>query len=110
MQMEHAETEVKFTVVIPDIPEAHRLEAESKAREAYVMTLLRHGDISAGRAAKLLGIDRWQLSDLMDMYDISPFPTQTREELEHEVAQAKRTLEKYSKSLSFRTPRHTVTS
>jgi hypothetical protein len=33
----------------------------------------------------------------MDMYDISPFPTQTREELEHEVAQAKRTLEKYSK-------------
>lgn len=97
MQTQQPELEVKFTVVIPEIPEAHRLEAERKAREAYVMTLLRHGDISAGRAAKLLGIDRWQLSDLMDVYDISPFPTQTREELEHEVAQAKRTLEKYSK-------------
>ena len=97
MQTQQPELEVKFTVVIPEIPEAHRLEAESKAREAYVMTLLRHGDISAGRAARLLGLDRWQLSDLMDVYDISPFPTQTREELEHEVAQAKRTLEKYSK-------------
>ena len=97
MQTQQPETEVKFTVVIPEIPEAHRLEAEGKAREAYVMTLLRHGDISAGRAAKLLGLDRWQLSDLMDVYDISPFPTQTREELEREVAKAKRTLEKYSK-------------
>ncbi|WP_218616857.1 UPF0175 family protein [[Phormidium ambiguum] IAM M-71] len=41
------------------------------------MTLLRHADISAGKAAKLLGIYRWQLSDLMIKYDISPFPDQT---------------------------------
>jgi len=52
------------------------------------MELLRHHDISAGRAAKLLGIDRWQLSYLMDVYDISPFPDHTREELEREVAYA----------------------
>ena len=32
------------------------------------MTLLRHGDISAGRAAELLEIERWQLDDLMDSY------------------------------------------
>ena len=96
MQTQQPEIEVKFTVVIPGIPEVHRLEAERKAREAYVMTLLQHGDISAGRAAKLLGIDRWRLSELMDVYDISPFSTQTREELEREVAHAKRTLEKNS--------------
>ena len=47
-------------------------------------------------AAHLLGIDRWQLSDLMSAYDISPFPTLTSEELEREVAQAMRTLEKYN--------------
>ncbi|MFB2893659.1 UPF0175 family protein [Aerosakkonemataceae cyanobacterium BLCC-F50] len=91
------ETEVKFNLEISQIPEAVRLEAEKKAKEAYVMTLLRHADISAGKAAKLLGIDRWQLSDLMSKYDISPFPDQTREELEREVEQAKRILEKYKK-------------
>jgi len=97
MQHTQPETEVKFTVWIPEIPEVHRLEAESKAKEAYVMTLLRHGDISAGRSAELLGIDRGQLSDLMDVYGISPFPDQTREELEREVAETKLALEKYKK-------------
>ena len=98
MQIQQPETEIKFTVTIPEIPEAHRLEAEQKAREAFVMSLLRQGDISAGRAARLLGIDRWQLSDLMDVYRISPFDdTMTREELEREVAQAARTLKKYKK-------------
>jgi predicted HTH domain antitoxin len=91
------EIEFKFKVPISEIPEIHRQEAERLAREAYVMTLLRHGDISAGRAAALLGIDRWQLSDLMDAYYISPFAPLTREELEQEVAQAKRALEKYKK-------------
>lgn len=98
MQTNQSETEVKFTVTIPDIPEAHRLEAERQAREAFVMSLLRQGDISAGRAARLLGIDRWQLSDLMDVYRISVFDdTVTREELEHEVTQAAHTLKKYKK-------------
>ena len=89
------ETEVKFTVAIANIPETIKLEAESKAKEAYVMTLLRHHDISAGRAAELLDVDRWQLSDLMDIYNISPFPEQTREELEREVNAAMQRLEKF---------------
>lgn len=88
-------TEVKFTLPVGNISDPIRLEAERQAKEAYVMTLLRHAEISAGLAAHLLEIDRWQLSDLMDLYDISPFPTLTREELQQEVAQAKRTLEKY---------------
>ncbi|MBD2055602.1 UPF0175 family protein [Oculatella sp. FACHB-28] len=82
--------EVKFTVSIPNIPELHQVEAEYKAKEAYVMTLLQHSDISSGKAAELLDIDRWQLSDLMDSYGISPFSSQSKEELENEITQARR--------------------
>jgi predicted HTH domain antitoxin len=83
--------EVKFTVPIGGICEEHRAEAERKAREAFVMELLRQHDISAGRAAELLGIDRWTLSELMSLHRISPFDdTMTREELEREVADAAR--------------------
>jgi predicted HTH domain antitoxin len=88
------EIEFKFKVPIGEIPEIHRQEAERLAREAYVMTLLRHGDISSGRAAQLIGIPRVDLFDLMGAYGISPFPDQTREELEREVEQAMRILEK----------------
>lgn len=87
-------TEVKFTLsMLPEIPYIHREEAENKAKEAYVMTLLRHHDISAGRAAELLGINRWELSDLMDAYDICPFAELTAEELQREVDQAMLILE-----------------
>ena len=86
-------TEVKFTVSLPEVPEVHRLEAEQKARETFIMVLLRHGDISAGHAAEQLGIDRWRLSELMDIHGISPFPLQTQEELLAEVAQAKERME-----------------
>ncbi|NJL37204.1 MAG: hypothetical protein HC840_26170 [Leptolyngbyaceae cyanobacterium RM2_2_4] len=94
MQTQHSETEVKFTVSIPNVPELHQAEAEHKAKEAYVMTLLQHSDISSGKAAELLNIDRWQLSNLMDSYGISPFASQSKEEIEEEIAQAKRVLEK----------------
>jgi predicted HTH domain antitoxin len=77
---------------IATIDEAQRLEAERKAREAFIMELLRQGNISAGRAAELLSIDRWQLSDLMGLYRISPFVPQTSEELEREVAETDRLL------------------
>jgi len=73
---------------MPDIPEAHQREAEYLATEIYVMTLLRHHDINTGRAAKLLGIDRWQLSELMSKYQVSPFVSLSREELEQEVLEA----------------------
>ena len=61
------------------------------------MTLLRHQEISSGRATEMLGIPRVETIDLMSKYDNSPFPEQTREELEREVEQAKRILEKYKK-------------
>lgn len=90
-------TEIKFTLTLPKVPEIHHLEAEKKAKEAYVMTLLRHGDISAGRASELLEIDHHKLSDLMDHYNICPFPMQTQEELQQEVAETLQILERYKK-------------
>ncbi len=48
-------------IAIPEIDEAQRLEAERKAREAFIMELLRQGNISPGRAAELLGSDRLSL-------------------------------------------------
>ena len=42
------------------------------------MTLLRHQEISSGRATEMLGIPRVETIDLMSKYDISPFPDQTR--------------------------------
>ncbi len=73
-----------------------RLEAEHKAKEAYVMTLLEHSDVSIGLAAKLLGVERWQIFDLMDIHHISLFDdTLTQEDLKRQVAQAKIALEKY---------------
>jgi predicted HTH domain antitoxin len=85
------ETAIEFRFALPlgDLPAAHRSNAERKAQEAFVLSLLKQGDISAGRAAELLDVNRWQLSELMSAHGISPFDEQmTREELEREVTDA----------------------
>jgi predicted HTH domain antitoxin len=89
----------EVSLVFPgqDLPEAHKLEAESKAKEAYIMILLRHGDISTGRAAEILGIPRVDLFARMGEYGISVFPDYTPEELEREVNETARMLEQYKK-------------
>ena len=85
--MAKASVKVRFAVPIGDVPSKQRAEAEQKAREAFVLSLLRQGQLSAGRAAEVLGVDRWRLGDLMAAYGISPFDeTMTREELEREAA------------------------
>jgi predicted HTH domain antitoxin len=84
--MPHSQIEVSFSIPIAEVLAEHRAEAERKAREAFVLTLLQQGDISAGRTAELLGVNRWQLSDLMSTYGISPFDdTVTQEELATEI-------------------------
>ncbi|MYC75286.1 hypothetical protein F4X10_05865 [Candidatus Poribacteria bacterium] len=63
-----------------------KMDAERKARETSVLQLLRQGDISAGRAARLLNISRWDLSELMYEAGISPFDNSlTAETLDAEV-------------------------
>ena len=92
--MAKTEVEIQFTFTLP-IDESflqHKTDAERKAKEAFVLELLRHGDISAGRAAKLLGITRWDLSDLMSEAGISPFAEVTAEELVTEVETALKVL------------------
>ena len=86
--MAKTDVEVQFTFTLP-IDESflqHKTDATRKAKEAFVLELLRHGDISAGRAAKLLNISRWDLSDLMSTAGISPFAALTPEALDAEVA------------------------
>ena len=93
--MAKAEVEVQFTWTLP-IDERfgqHKSDAERPAKEAFVLELLRHGDISAGRAAKLLDISRWDLSDLMSEAGISPFAELTAEELAAEVETALKVLD-----------------
>ena len=92
--MAKTEVEVQFTFTLP-IDESflqHKTDAERKAKEAFVLELLRHGDISAGRAAALLNISRWDLSDLMSTTGISPFAELSAEELATEVETALKVL------------------
>ena len=92
--MAKTEVEVQFTFTLP-IDESflqHKTDAERKAKEAFVLELLRHGDISAGRAAALLNISRWDLSDLMSTAGISPFAELSAEELATEVETALKVL------------------
>ncbi len=81
--------EVRFTLPLNEILLKHKVDAERKAREAFVLELLRQGDISAGRAARLLNISRWDLSDMMYEAGISPFDDSlTTEALDTEVKSA----------------------
>lgn len=45
-------------------------KASAKVREFIIMELLRQAKISQGRAAQLLGVDRWELMDLMGKYEV----------------------------------------
>ena len=93
--MLESQIEVKFTVDLTEIPEEHRLAAQRKAHEAFVMELLRQGDISAGRAARLLDLNRSELSKLMYEYNISPFDdTMTLEDLQQEASDCIQMLDK----------------
>jgi len=63
--------------------------ASAKLREMIVMDLLRRGRLSQAKAAELLGIDRWQLFELMATYDV-PATILTPADLDQEQARWKR--------------------
>jgi len=60
-----------------------------KAKEAFVLELLREARISQGKAAELLGINRWDRLDLMAHYRIPSGPA-TTDEVDEEVRTARR--------------------
>ena len=59
----------------------------AKAKEALTMELLREHEISQGKAAELLGIDRHTFFDLMAKYQV-PVVDMTPEELQLEFQRA----------------------
>ena len=91
--MAKTQVEVQFTLSIDETLLHHKTDAEKKTKEAFVLELLRQGDISAGKAAELLNISRWDLSELMFAAGISPFAEQTAEELATEVGRALKVLD-----------------
>ena len=87
--MAKTELEVRFILPLDEVLLKHKVDAVHKAKEAVVLELLRQGDISTGRAARLLNISRWDLSDLMYEGGISPFDDSlTTEALDAEVKSA----------------------
>jgi predicted HTH domain antitoxin len=89
-------TQVSFTLdITPELlDESIRQQAEQKARESYVMELLRHGRISSGYAAKLLNLSRVEMLERMGRYQISVFSEQTPENLAEEVAETMQLMQK----------------
>lgn len=83
------ELEIRFTFPLDETVLKHKVEVECKARDVFVLELLRQGDISAGRAVRLLSISRWDLSELMYEAGISLFDDSlTTEVLDAEVKRA----------------------
>jgi len=85
---------VRFELELPEeLRELFESEeaATRAAREALVLDLLNRGEISQGKAAELLGIDRWELLDLMAKHGL-PVLAQTPEELASDVEALRQTL------------------
>ncbi len=80
------------TVELPDALVELLGSAESlavQARRALVLDLLRQGQVSQGKAARLLGLTRYDILDLMVQYEIPSGPL-TAEELERDIENARR--------------------
>mgnify|MGYP001362461609 CR=1 FL=1 len=79
-------------------PQPPQLEATIAAihqtlAKAYVMVLLEAGEITSGRAGKILGVPRVEVLEMMKRWGISLFDdSQTLEDLALEVDQAERLL------------------
>jgi len=64
-------------------------QAATRARDALVLDLLREAEISQGKAAELLGINRYEMLDLMVRHKIPSGP-RTVEELDQDIENALR--------------------
>ncbi|MGH2532472.1 MAG: UPF0175 family protein [Thermomicrobiales bacterium] len=64
-------------------------DVSAKVREVLVLDLLRDARISQGQAARMLGVSRWVVLDLMVRYGIPSGP-QSAEELKRDVEAARR--------------------
>jgi predicted HTH domain antitoxin len=65
--------------------------AAAKAKQALVLELLREARISQGRAARLLGVSRWEILDLIARHDVKSGP-ETADEMHHDIEVARRSV------------------
>ena len=69
-----------------ELSETVQQQALAKAKEGYVMALLEVGEITSGRAGKILGVPRLEVLEMMKRWGISLFDdSQILEELALEV-------------------------
>lgn len=61
-------------------------ELEASLRKWAVLELVHTGKLSAGKAAEILGMTRWEFMDLMSDYDV-PMAGSSEEELERQLAE-----------------------
>jgi predicted HTH domain antitoxin len=83
--------EIRFTLPGELINWAKLEDLTAKAKESFVMFLLREGTVTQGYAARALGLTRWELMQAMDRYGV-PVIDLTEEELRAEVELTERTL------------------
>ena len=76
--------DVKFELPDEVTPNLRDEDFAVKAKEALTMELLREHEISQGKAAELLDVDRHELFDLMTKYRV-PVIDMTPEELAEEL-------------------------
>lgn len=87
---------MQITINLPEdieLDDAVRQQSELKARQTYIMELLRHGSISTGYAAHSLNLSRLEILSLMGQHQISIFPEQTPEAIAQEVAETRNLLQ-----------------
>jgi predicted DNA-binding protein (UPF0251 family) len=79
---------VDVTFELPDevAPNLRDEDLTAKAKEAFTMELLREHELSQGKAAELLGIDRHELFALMTKYRV-PVIDMTPQELTEDLKQ-----------------------
>ncbi len=76
-----------------ELSETVQQRALAKAREGYVMAMLEVGEITSGRAGRILGVPRLEVIEIMKRWGISLFDdSQTLEKLAEDVNQAARIL------------------
>ncbi len=59
-----------------NISESLHSQAEEQAKIAYIMTLLKYGEISSGMAGRLLGVYHLEVLELMGQYGVDIFADQ----------------------------------
>ena len=77
---------VEVKLELPDevAPNLRDEDLAAKAKEAFTMELLREHEISQGKAAELLQLNRWDLYEVMGRYKV-PAIDLTPEELQQEL-------------------------